>query len=156
MFRRPFASASLLVIGLCLALGACGTLGGSQSLPRTHPEELPLGRPTCTMCHEAQNGPVDYARLDHRTNWTQTHRSEARRQERVCGLCHQQSFCNDCHTTRVELKPSIKNQPQTYRNFMHRGDYLSRHRIDARVDPTSCFRCHGNPKTSKTCAPCHG
>jgi hypothetical protein len=71
-------------------------------------------------------------------------------------MCHQQSFCNDCHATYVELKPSIKNQDATYRRSPHRGDWLSRHRIEGSLDPTSCIRCHRNPKTATTCAPCHG
>jgi hypothetical protein len=71
-------------------------------------------------------------------------------------MCHQQQFCDECHGVRVEEKPSAKNKTSTFRRTPHRGDYLSRHRIDGRVDPTSCFRCHGNPKTAETCAPCHG
>jgi hypothetical protein len=70
-------------------------------------------------------------------------------------MCHQTSFCNDCHATRVELKPSERHKTETYRRMPHRGNYLARHRIDGRVDPTSCFRCHGNPKTARTCSPCH-
>jgi len=26
----------------------------------------------------------------------------------------------------------------------HRGDYTVTHRIDGRLDPGSCYRCHGN------------
>jgi hypothetical protein len=37
----------------------------------------------------------------------------------------------------------------------HRGDYVTRHRIDGRIDPTACFRCHGSPKRAKLCASCH-
>jgi hypothetical protein len=32
---------------------------------------------------------------------------------------------------------------------------LTRHRIDGRINPTKCFRCHGAPKTARSCTPCH-
>jgi hypothetical protein len=28
--------------------------------------------------------------------------------------------------------------------------------MDGRINPISCFRCHGNPKSSRTCIRCHG
>jgi hypothetical protein len=28
--------------------------------------------------------------------------------------------------------------------------------IDGSLNPASCFRCHGSPKTTRGCAPCHG
>ena len=102
----------------------------------------------------ARNCPIE--RYVHTADFGKSHRPEATQGEAVCAMCHQTSFCNDCHATRVELKPSLKNQTETYRSMPHRGDYLSRHRIDGRVDPTSCFRCHGNPKSARTCANCHG
>jgi hypothetical protein len=37
------------------------------------------------------------------------------------------------------------------RAFIHRGDYVSRHFIDARAQPESCRRCHG----SGFCDACH-
>jgi hypothetical protein len=84
------------------------------------------------------------------------HRVPARQRPEICSMCHQQNFCNNCHGVTTELKPSERNQDKTFRRTPHRGDYLSRHRIDGRIDPTSCFRCHGNPKKSKTCVRCHG
>jgi hypothetical protein len=111
-----------------IALAACATLPPTANLPERHPEELDKGRAVCTDCHDAQ-GEITYANYNHR---------------------------NDCHAAKLELKPSIRQQSESYREMPHRGDYISRHRIDARVDPTSCFRCHGSPKTSTSCAPCHG
>ena len=58
--------------------------------------------------------------------------------------------------SKSELKPSLRNQSDTFRRMPHRGDFLTRHRIEGKIDPTSCFRCHGNPRASQVCAPCHG
>jgi hypothetical protein len=138
-------------------LAACATLKGGYELPPRHPEELERGkRPVCTECHEARDDQIPYARFNHTAFFADSHRQEVYQAERLCALCHQTSFCNDCHATRVELKPSDKNPTETYRRLPHRGDYRSRHIIDGRIDPTSCFRCHGNPKTAISCQPCHG
>lgn len=139
------------------SLAACATLKSNFNVPAKHPYELEQGiRPTCTECHDPRDANVDYQRFNHNVNWALNHRQAAYQRSEICAMCHQTSFCNDCHNTGIELKPSIKNQTENTRWMPHRGDYLSRHRIDGRLDPTSCFRCHGNPKASKTCVPCHG
>ncbi|MFU8858108.1 MAG: nitrate reductase cytochrome c-type subunit [Deferrisomatales bacterium] len=145
--------ALLLVAGL---VAACATLPRRYTLPDVHPYPLDKGRTDCLECHDRADDQVVYANFVHTPDWTNQHRGPAYQGEAVCAMCHTQSFCNDCHVTRSELKPSLKNQTDTYLRTPHRGDYLSRHRIDGRLNPTSCFRCHGNPKASKTCAPCHG
>jgi hypothetical protein len=143
---------------LALGMAACAVLDSGMDLPYRHLAEDDLGEAptTCTNCHDARGENLAFASFNHTASWGQSHRQQAYQQEAVCGMCHQTSFCNDCHATRVELKPSLKNQTETTRQMPHRGDYLTRHRIDGRVDPTSCFRCHGNPKSAQTCVGCHG
>jgi len=146
-----------VVLFSLVALGACSTMNSAFQLPNSHPSPEDLGEQpkTCTNCHDAR-GDIPFERFVHTQTWGENHRQAAYQGERVCALCHQTSFCNDCHATRVELKPSLRNQTDNTRRMPHRGDYLSRHRIDGRIDPTSCFRCHGNPKAAQTCATCHG
>jgi len=115
-----------------------------------HVEGAPSIRPdykVCVMCHDDKDfiRSVELPPLKtHGPTWMNIHRQQGYQQsETLCANCHQTSFCNNCHATRVEMKPSLKNQAETYRQMPHRGDYLSRHRIDGRIDPTSCFRCHG-------------
>lgn len=146
------------LIFVLLSLGACAALDSGLKLPARHLSAADLGKKPkmCTDCHEARTTILAFGSFNHDASWLQTHRLRAYQRQAICSMCHQTSFCNDCHATRVELKPSLKNQDKTYRPTQHRGDYLARHRIDGRIDPTSCIRCHGNPKTAKTCAPCHG
>jgi hypothetical protein len=148
---------TLILLAVLLLVAACAGLQSRYTLPARHPsaEELTVSPKVCTDCHE-RGQELAYERYVHTADFGKNHRPEATQGEAVCAMCHQTSFCNDCHATRVELKPSLKNQSETYRSSPHRGDYLSRHRIDGRVDPTSCFRCHGNPKSALTCARCHG
>jgi hypothetical protein len=143
---------------LLLSLAACAALDSGIVLPDHHPLPAYLGQEPliCTDCHEERNEILPFRTFNHDASWLRTHRQRAYQNENICSLCHQASFCNDCHAVRVELKPSLNSPDKTYRQMQHRGDYLSRHRIDGRLDPTSCRRCHGNPKTSKTCIPCHG
>lgn len=148
---------ALILLTTLLLVAACAHLQSGYELPARHPDAAALSASpkVCTDCHE-RGTKLAYERYVHSADFGSNHRAAAVQGEAVCALCHQTSFCNDCHATRIELKPSLKNPAETYRNMPHRGDYLSRHRIDGRVDPTSCFRCHGNPKTARSCASCHG
>ena len=145
----------LSVVLFSFFVTACAMMKAGYVIPEQHPEKLGKGNPVCTDCHDPKGEYVPFKRFNHTPYFTENHRLEANQASQICAMCHRESFCNDCHATNVELKPSIKNQTDTYRSMPHRGDYLSRHRIDGRVDP-SCIRCHGNPKTNTRCAPCHG
>lgn len=135
---------------------ACAGTKEQWNPPLVHPEEEGENLKYCTECHDDSDAYIPYRRYVHTPVFMQTHRSVASQKVEVCNMCHKPSFCSDCHGVWTELKPSIKNQTDTHRQMPHRGDYISRHRIDARIDPISCRNCHGNPKTSQTCRPCHG
>jgi len=148
---------SLLSVVTPLILASCVALQGGFSPPEEHPWDLKGNlHPACTDCHAERTDELAYIDFNHDAYFADNHKQQAYRNEQVCGMCHQTSFCNNCHATDIELKPSIKNQTNNYRRTPHRGDYLSRHRIDGAVDPTSCFRCHGNPKSAAGCVRCHG
>lgn len=148
----------LLMLLFTLGLASCTAQQETSPLPLRHPDDAGLsGRPPlCSDCHEARSAEFNFAALNHDPTFLADHRSVTRQDQRSCQLCHTAAFCSDCHALRGELKPADRQQAETYRALPHRGDYLSRHRIDARIDPTSCLRCHGNPKSSQSCNPCHG
>lgn len=161
MEQRRFRYIQKVVLLISLAfvmlwVWACATLKSDYALPARHPLEEGEDIRFCLKCHEEQEGRVPYARFEHSMFFSDNHGQLARSSNDVCTMCHRGSFCSDCHGVGVELKPSIKNQTENYRRMPHRGDYLSRHQIDGRINPVSCYRCHGNPKTSATCKPCHG
>jgi len=148
----------VIFLALLLALSACAALKSDYEPLAKHPSAEDLGEQpkNCLECHDPRGDNVAFEKFVHDQDWGLNHRQQAYQNEAICAMCHQTSFCNDCHATGIELKPSLKNQSETYRPMQHRGDYLSRHRIDGRLDPTSCFRCHGNPKSAETCVRCHG
>ena len=127
---------------------------GSQ-LPLLHPqEEGNLGR--CSECHEVEEGGFPFQRYEHTQLFGEKHRFAAGTGKRVCEMCHRPSFCSDCHGVGAGLVPFAKNHGEVRRMMPHRGDYRIRHQIDGRLNPARCFRCHGRPKSAKTCKPCHG
>jgi hypothetical protein len=144
-FARILAAAALITAAAC-AFPACS---GPRSAARVHPEELHES-PTCSACHEKK----EYPALDHLAGWSRTHAAPARQYARTCEVCHQTSFCADCHGRREEIKPSDKNADRPGVAMPHRGDYITRHEIDGRLDPASCFACHGR-KNDWRCSQCH-
>ncbi len=136
---------ALLAAG-ALFLAACAA--GPQSGPAVHPEKL-SSPPLCTSCHDA-----DRASGNHDSAWMKSHGAAAARERRSCELCHRQSYCADCHGIKEEIKPSNKRGSRFDASTPHRGDYLTQHRIDGRLDPASCFPCHGR-KNDGRCRVCH-
>jgi len=138
------------LLGLSL-LGVTACMKSQVPLPLRHPADVGKAPPRCSACHEAALNSYD-----HLPAFAERHGQQARQSSAPCGLCHATTFCDDCHALRGELTPALRREAETYRQLPHRGDYRTRHRIDGRIDPSSCFRCHGNPKNAQTCAPCHG
>lgn len=146
----------LLIIVLAIVAAAVQTgWTNSYELPLRHSDE---GRDlrNCFACHEADDDTFPFQRFNHTLTFGQTHGRVARSSQRVCEMCHRPSYCSDCHGVRAGLKPSVKRHADPRFRAPHRGDYLTRHRIDGRLNPAKCFRCHGSPKTARTCATCHG
>lgn len=144
---------------LSLFIVACSSLRTGYMVPATHPPLFEMGerRVYCVRCHGYEKDRIDFEKFNHTPYFTDNHRVTGSQDQRVCAMCHATSFCNTCHITpSADLKPSARYPTETYRRFQHRGDYLSRHMVEGRIDPSSCFRCHGNPRSARTCAPCHG
>ena len=139
--------AAALLLGGAALLAACA---GPASTARVHPEKL-SEPPVCTACHEADRAPYD-----HGAGFVRSHGPVAVSDRRTCELCHRVSSCADCHPGRTEeIKPSDKRTSRFDAATPHRGDYLSQHRVDGRLDPASCFPCHGR-KNEERCRTCHG
>jgi hypothetical protein len=145
----------LLSLTLITLISARQASGGAFQLPLVHPEEGEDLR-QCLDCHDSEESDFPFERFSHGLLFGQDHGGSARGNRAVCAMCHQERHCSDCHGLRQGLKPSLKESTDSRRRMPHRGDYLTRHRIDGRIDPTACFRCHGSPKKAKLCASCHG
>lgn len=121
----------------------------TQSVARIHPEAV-KGIPNCTECHSDALGAMNHQAID----FYKKHGFYAKDSRQSCAACHQESFCSDCHAHKEEIKPSDKFGGSPERNLPHRSDYLSQHKIDGRVNPASCVKCHGR-QNNERCASCH-
>jgi hypothetical protein len=126
------------------------------NIPESHAVSL-IEKPRCTECHTDETGvamkPV--ATFTHSSDWIKTHRFYSSQTSTLCSACHSFSFCTDCHAYKGKgLKPSERYSGSTDRWLPHRGNYLFQHRIDGKIDPTGCFRCHGR-QNNRMCKRCH-
>lgn len=149
----------LLLISFFILLSGPGifhTLSAEErKIPESHPIEL-KDAPQCTECHSSNNTAAlkPYETFSHSSDFISRHRFYASQTFRMCNACHKVSFCTDCHAYKDELKASDKYSGSPERWLPHRGDYLFQHRIDGRVEPSKCFRCHGR-RNNQVCKRCH-
>ena len=116
-----------------------------------HQKEFDAGR--CAGCHVdlAHFGAKPLSTFTHAGNYVREHMRAARSAPDTCATCHDQTFCSDCHNATVGLKIETKFPERVDRDFIHRNDFISRHAIEQRSDPTSCATCHG----TTFCQTCH-
>ncbi len=137
---------SAVLIPLMLSvLYACAH---TQSIAAHHPVEVERNQ-LCSDCHTD-----DRSALNHTADFSRRHKFYALQQERTCLLCHSESYCSDCHAHREEIKPSDKYKENVTSDLPHRGDYLTQHQIDGRINPGSCIACHGR-QNNERCRVCH-
>jgi len=156
MRRSPQTLTLLVLAGLLFALAACAQIKALPNLPASHQEELVNGPVSCSECHEdQQKGTMKpFAAFNHTRSFVTNHRFYAAADDALCATCHKVSFCADCHTNQTEVKPSIKNGNRPDRMMPHRGDFLTLHKIEGKLDPASCYRCHGRANNER-CVTCH-
>jgi hypothetical protein len=135
----------LLLPVLAAVLFACAQ---TATIAAWHPVEV-TAPPLCSDCHND-----DRAAMNHTPDYSTRHKFYAAQNKQTCGICHKESFCSDCHAHKDELKPSDKYKDSPERSLPHRGDYLNQHRIDGRINPASCFPCHGR-QNNERCKVCH-
>jgi hypothetical protein len=140
----------LYIILIPLILGAIlYACANTKSVAKVHPTEV-KGLVDCGECHTD-----NWAALNHQADdFYRKHKFYAGQQKFACQTCHQESFCADCHAHKEEIKPSDKYKTSPERQLPHRGDYLSRHKIEGRIDPASCLKCHGRTNNER-CKTCH-
>lgn len=121
----------------------------APSTAARHPDVAGANAKVCTQCHEDWR-----ASLTHAADFNRMHKFYAYQKQGACFLCHREAFCSDCHAHKEELKPSDKYKEYVTRDLPHRGDYLTQHQIDGRINPTVCFKCHGR-QNNERCKICH-
>ncbi|MCL5966821.1 MAG: cytochrome C [Deltaproteobacteria bacterium] len=156
MMRRT-ALAWIVAVTVFVPLAGCSVVSQTPSVPPKHPEELRnWSRVDCRECHSGvSTGALKpYHSFRHTRAFVDIHGLYARQGQNLCASCHAPSFCQTCHARTEEIKPSTKMGDRPDLALPHRGDYIVTHRLDGRIDPGSCFRCHGNKEDTR-CRACH-
>jgi hypothetical protein len=117
-----------------------------------HNHQKDFAEARCTPCHVDLRGYVPESAFAHKGDWLRVHGQLAKPSAETCAQCHDQTYCAECHAAATTpARPSILFPEAVDREFIHRGDYVSRHMVDAGANPASCLRCHG----PKFCDACH-
>lgn len=157
MKRRTVVLTCLAVSVLTLILAACASIKSIPGLPDSHPMSLAPGQQiSCAECHDdSERGTMKaLTSFSHSRPFVKNHRLYVARDDRTCAACHKTSFCTDCHTNQTEMKPSIKQGNRPDREMPHRGNFMTTHKIEGKLDPASCYRCHGRANNQR-CITCH-
>jgi hypothetical protein len=137
----------LLFPFVIMVLHACAN---TNSVAKVHPMAV-TGMPDCTECHSDDT----WSLMNHKGSaFYAKHGFYAAQQRAACASCHAEAFCADCHAHKEEIKPSDKFKDSPERMLPHRGDYMSQHKIDGRINPASCVKCHGR-QNNERCGSCH-
>lgn len=146
------------ISGQCVPCHA-GVVRGGSKLPsmkqcfscHEHAKEWEKGE--CRPCHDRKDLEHALPRtfLQHEGNFMRHHGDLAMKDARLCQSCHEQTDCDDCHDVTQNMTIERRRPEAVERSFVHRGDFMVRHAIEARSEPSRCARCH----EPSTCDACH-
>lgn len=144
----------------------CETCHGPTAERMAPAQHSVLGHDTCMTCHRQDFRTIDCRKchadlvenpsaplnlFSHDGDFLKRHGTLARSDDRVCSHCHKTADCTDCHSRLDPLSPAMRNAERVDKSLVHRADFLTRHPIEARTDPTSCTSCHSTTQ----CTSCH-
>jgi hypothetical protein len=145
--------------GQCVSCHAGVVEAGGPALPpmkqclgcHEHEAQWNLGQ--CAPCHALADVKrvMPQTFLRHEGDFMQHHGTEAVQQKRLCQACHAQADCDSCHDATQDLSVESRRPEAVTAHFEHRGDFMTRHAIEAQSQPTLCVRCH----SPETCDACH-
>jgi hypothetical protein len=123
-----------------------------QACTSCHNHQADFAAARCTPCHVDLKGYLPKTAFNHQGDWMRVHAQMAKTSAASCAACHDQTYCSECHAAQTTAAlPKVIFPEAVERNFIHRGDYVSRHQVDAQANPASCRTCHG----SAFCSACH-
>jgi Cytochrome c7 and related cytochrome c len=125
---------------------------GMSQCTACHEHQREFAEARCTPCHVDLQGLSPETAFKHAGNWLRSHGALARGSSESCAQCHDSAHCASCHAAQnAPLLPAKLYPEQTGKRFIHAGDFLARHSVEAQASPASCRTCHG----SASCQACH-
>jgi hypothetical protein len=117
-----------------------------------HNHQKAFAEARCTPCHTDLKNLRPETAFRHEGNWLGMHGQLTKPTAESCAQCHDQTYCVSCHSpATVATRVEVIFPERVDRAFIHRGDYVGRHTVEAQANPASCRRCHG----SAFCDACH-
>lgn len=118
-----------------------------------HEHQEQWDRRECTPCHARRDlertPPQTFLRHDE--GFLKHHGSSATLNRALCASCHARSDCQVCHDVSQQLGVEARRPELIEAEFVHRGDFVVRHAIEARSEPARCASCH----SPASCDACH-
>ena len=168
MPKRPFGKigfdhdrhlAMPKIQGQCVPCHAGVVQAGAASVPpmsqcfTCHEHQDEWNRGECGPCHEARDLDriLPQTFLRHEGSFARHHGQLAEQEKQLCQACHAQAECDDCHDMSQNFAVERRRPASIERNFVHRGDFMVRHALEAQAQGSSCARCH----EPATCDACH-
>lgn len=145
--------------GQCTPCHSGVVQAGARSVPpmsqcfSCHEHQEQWNRGQCAPCHQRSDldRVLPQTFLRHEGNFAKNHGQLSESDQRLCRACHTQSECNDCHDVSQQFSVERRKPASIERSFVHRGDFMVRHAIEAQSQPSACIRCH----EPATCDACH-
>lgn len=145
--------------GQCVPCHAGVVRAGESTLPpmskcfSCHEHAQQWQRAECTPCHDSQalrhSKPRTF--LQHDAAFMRRHGDLGTLDKSLCQSCHTPSDCQSCHDVSQDLTAEIRAPERLEGATVHRGDFMTRHALEAQAAPTRCATCHA----PQTCDACH-
>ncbi|MCZ6636164.1 MAG: hypothetical protein O7G87_22430 [bacterium] len=129
--------------------------------------------PDCLTCHQDEAAPADcetcHPKVEvirpqtHQQNWIHEHRQFSRAGDMPCAMCHQDSWCEDCHAGALLVSlegpaekmasgaPANRGRVGQIVQRQHELNYRFTHPMDAVGKERACATCHDQT----FCVDCH-
>ena len=145
--------------GQCVPCHSGVVKAGAANLPPMsaclgcHEHQTEWQRNECTPCHAQKDlertPPQTFLRHD--GSFFRHHGDVAAGQGPLCQTCHSEAQCQSCHDLTQNMMVETRRPEAIEADFVHRGDFMVRHAIEAQARPSTCASCH----TPESCDACH-
>ncbi len=158
-FDHPKHLAMPEIKGQCVTCHGGVVTGNKPALPpmrqcfSCHEHEKQWQDAKCVPCHESRDlkSILPQTFLRHDAAFAQRHGQLAVQESAMCASCHSREQCDDCHDIAQNLTAVRRMPEKIERQFVHRGDFMVRHAIEAQSQAARCMTCH----TTQSCDSCH-
>jgi len=147
------------IAGQCVPCHAGVVREGLSNIPpmskcfECHEHQNEWDRGQCAPCHEKSDlrRTMPETFLRHDEDFMKQHGSRAVTDQKLCQSCHSEADCQGCHDVTQALSIEQRKPEKIEAGFVHQGDFMVRHAIEAQSQSARCASCH----EPQECDSCH-